>query len=207
MSRDEFQKRIAAFLPKNFEAEKQAFLDRCHYAAGGYDSREAMRQMVHGSLIKLESESVGEGYQGANRVFYMALPPSVFVKTSAAVRAEVFSNSGWNRVIVEKPFGKDLDSSAKLNEQLSSFFTEDQIYRIDHYLGKEMAQNMMVLRFANAIFEPIWNRHHVANVKITFKENFGTEGRAGYFDEFGIIRDVMQNHLLQLYAPCSCTIA
>jgi glucose-6-phosphate 1-dehydrogenase len=200
MSRDEFQKRIAAFLPKNFEDERTAFLARCYYASGGYDSREAMRAMVHDRVLALEPESVGEGFQGANRIFYMALPPSVFVKTAAAVRAEVFSSSGWNRVIVEKPFGKDLESSAKLNENLSTFFAEDQIYRIDHYLGKEMAQNMMVLRFANAIFEPIWNRYHIANVKITFKENFGTEGRAGYFDEFGIIRDVMQNHLLQLLA-------
>jgi glucose-6-phosphate 1-dehydrogenase len=180
------------------DAEVQAFSERLHYYAGGYDSHEHMKGMS-GELTNLEKQSKPD-HEGANRVFYMALPPSVFVKTAKAVRAEVFSSSGWSRVIVEKPFGKDVESSAKLNEALASIFNEDQIYRIDHYLGKEMAQNMMVLRFANATFEPIWNNQYISNVQITFKENFGTEGRAGYFDEFGIIRDVMQNHLLQLLA-------
>lgn len=105
---------------------------------------------------------------------------------------------GWNRVIVEKPFGKDLESSNKLSEHISSLYQENQIYRIDHYLGKEMVQNFMVLRFANRIFGPLWNRDHIASVVLTFKEPFGTQGRGGYFDEFGIIRDVMQNHLLQM---------
>ncbi len=122
---------------------------------------------------------------------------------------------GWNRVIVEKPFGKDLESSDKLSKHLASLFREEEIYRIDHYLGKEMVQNLLVLRcfnllyqfvfvlivfnrFANSIFQPIWNRNNVANVTITFKEPFGTQGRGGYFDEFGIIRDIMQNHLLQV---------
>ncbi|KAK2495119.1 hypothetical protein MC885_017564 [Smutsia gigantea] len=108
------------------------------------------------------------------------------------------SHRGWNRVIVEKPFGRDLQSSDRLSNHISSLFREDQIYRIDHYLGKEMVQNLMVLRFANRIFGPIWNRDNVACVIVTFKEPFGTEGRGGYFDEFGIIRDVMQNHLLQM---------
>ncbi|RXM91310.1 Glucose-6-phosphate 1-dehydrogenase [Acipenser ruthenus] len=95
---------------------------------------------------------------------------------------------GWNRVIVEKPFGKDLQSSDQLSNHLSSLFTEEQIYRIDHYLGKEMVQNLMVLRFGNRIFGPIWNRDSISCVVLTFKEPFGTEGRGGYFDEFGIIR-------------------
>lgn len=108
------------------------------------------------------------------------------------------SQIGWNRIIVEKPFGRDLQSSDRLSNHISSLFREDQIYRIDHYLGKEMVQNLMVLRFANRIFGPIWNRDNIACVILTFKEPFGTEGRGGYFDEFGIIRDVMQNHLLQM---------
>jgi glucose-6-phosphate 1-dehydrogenase len=110
------------------------------------------------------------------------------------------SRSGWNRVIVEKPFGRDSATSQALTEALGALFTERQQYRIDHYLGKEMSQNLMVLRFANSFFEPLWNRHYVNNVKITFKENIGTEGRGGYFDSFGIMRDVMQNHLMQLFA-------
>ena len=105
---------------------------------------------------------------------------------------------GWTRVIVEKPFGRDSDSSAKLSAHLASLFSEDEIYRIDHYLGKEMVQNLMILRFGNRLFGPTWNRESIACVLITFKEPFGTEGRGGYFDQFGIIRDVMQNHMLQM---------
>ena len=109
-----------------------------------------------------------------------------------------FIFSGWNRVIIEKPFGRDADSSEALSRHLSSLFREEEMYRIDHYLGKEMVQNLMVLRFGNRIFGPIWNRENIASVQITFKEPFGTQGRGGYFDTFGIIRDVMQNHLLQI---------
>jgi glucose-6-phosphate 1-dehydrogenase len=109
-----------------------------------------------------------------------------------------FFARGWTRVIVEKPFGRDLESSAHLSAHLAALFREDQIYRIDHYLGKEMVQNLMILRFGNRLFGPTWNRESIASVLITFKEPFGTEGRGGYFDEFGIIRDVMQNHLLQM---------
>ena len=102
-------------------------------------------------------------------------------------------------MIVEKPFGHDLESSDVLSKHLGSLFSEKEIYRIDHYLGKEMVQNLMILRFANQIFTPIWNRNHIASVMITFKEPFGTMGRGGYFDDFGIIRDIMQNHLLQIF--------
>ena len=108
------------------------------------------------------------------------------------------SQTGWTRVIVEKPFGKDSASSADLSNHLQKLFTEDQLYRIDHYLGKEMVQNLISLRFGNMIFGPTWNRNHIASITISFKEPFGTQGRGGYFDEFGIIRDVMQNHLLQI---------
>lgn len=113
-------------------------------------------------------------------------------------------------MIIEKPFGKDAESSKKLSDHLAKLFTEDQLYRIDHYLGKEMVQNLMTIRFGNKIFAPTWNRENIAAVTITFKEPFGTGGRGGYFDEFGIIRDVMQNHLLQILSlvamekPASC---
>lgn len=111
---------------------------------------------------------------------------------------------------MEKPFGKDADSSKELSNHLAKLFREEQLYRIDHYLGKEMVQNLMTIRFGNKIFSPTWNRENIASVLITFKEPFGTEGRGGYFDEFGIIRDVMQNHLLQILSlvamekPVSC---
>jgi len=105
---------------------------------------------------------------------------------------------GWSRVIVEKPFGKDSTSSKLLSDHLASLYTEDQLYRIDHYLGKEMVQNLMTIRFSNMLFNPTWNRQNIASILISFKEPFGTEGRGGYFDEFGIIRDIMQNHLMQI---------
>jgi len=134
------------------------------------------------------------------RIFYLAVPPSVFSTAAKAIKEAGLSQTGFNRVIIEKPFGKDFESSEKLSKELADLFSEDEIYRIDHYLGKEMVQNLMCLRFANSVFEPLWNRHHIKTVQIIFKENFGTQGRGGYFDEFGIIRDVMQNHLLQVLA-------
>ena len=109
-----------------------------------------------------------------------------------------FSRPNFTRLIVEKPFGRDLASSNQLSEHLSKLFSEEELYRIDHYLGKEMVQNLLVLRFANRILSRIWNRDSIQTVQILFKEPIGTEGRGGYFDEFGIIRDIMQNHLLQI---------
>merc|ERR1712168_1210356 len=138
------------------------------------------------------------GKSAANRLFYLALPPSVFEHVTTQLKETCMSPTGWNRIIVEKPFGKDSESSAVLADHLSSLFKEEQLYRIDHYLGKEMVQNLMTLRFGNRIFSPTWNRDNIASVVITFKEPFGTQCRGGYFDEFGIIRDVMQNHLLQI---------
>jgi len=115
-----------------------------------------------------------------------------------ATTQQASGDQGWSRLIIEKPFGRDSDTSAKLSEHLSQLYTEDQIYRIDHYLGKEMVQNLMALRFGNRIFSKTWDRENISSVYITFKEPFGTYGRGGYFDSFGMIRDVMQNHLLQM---------
>ncbi|XP_003382987.1 PREDICTED: glucose-6-phosphate 1-dehydrogenase-like [Amphimedon queenslandica] len=173
------------------KAKLDSFFAANDYVKGSYTEAEAFTAL-NDALLKIE-----KGRKG-NRLFYLALPPSVFDSVTKLIKTQCMSKTGWNRIIVEKPFGKDSESSAKLSKHLSSLFTEEEIYRIDHYLGKEMVQNLLVLRFANAIFQPIWNRDNIANVVITFKEPFGTKGRGGYFDEFGIIRDVMQNHLLQL---------
>ncbi|XP_064415298.1 glucose-6-phosphate 1-dehydrogenase isoform X2 [Latimeria chalumnae] len=167
------------------------FFSRNSYLPGSY-TEEAAFQKLNAHVNALPNG------QKANRLFYLALPPSVYEDVTRNIRASCMGKVGWNRVIVEKPFGKDLESSNKLSNHLSSLFKEEQIYRIDHYLGKEMVQNLMVLRFGNRIFGPIWNRDNIACVVLTFKEPFGTEGRGGYFDEFGIIRDVMQNHMLQM---------
>uniref|UniRef100_A0A3P9DPX4 Glucose-6-phosphate 1-dehydrogenase n=2 Tax=Maylandia zebra TaxID=106582 RepID=A0A3P9DPX4_9CICH len=168
-----------------------AFFSKNSYLSGRYDDGSSFDQLSkHLSSLP--------GGANANRLFYLALPPTVYHHVSKNIRTHCMSLKGWNRVIVEKPFGRDLQSSQELSTHLSSLFTENQIYRIDHYLGKEMVQNLMVLRFGNRIFGPIWNRNSVACVVLTFKEPFGTQGRGGYFDDFGIIRDVMQNHLLQM---------
>jgi len=135
-----------------------------------------------------------------NRLFYLATPPSLYetivenLGTSGLARPQ----GGWTRVIVEKPFGHDYESARALNSRLARVFREEQIYRIDHYLGKETVQNLLVLRFANGIFEPLWNRNHVAEVQITVAETIGVETRGAYYEEAGALRDMMQNHLLQL---------
>lgn len=162
-----------------------------HYVAGAYDTMTGF-EMLNQEMVAAEKGP-------SNRLFYLALPPSVFKPVTSMLKAACMAPQGWTRVIVEKPFGKDLASSDDLSQHLQKLFSEEQLYRIDHYLGKEMVQNLISLRFSNMIFGPTWNRDSIASVTITFKEPFGTQGRGGYFDEFGIIRDVMQNHLLQIF--------
>jgi len=136
---------------------------------------------------------------GGNRVYYLAVPPAAF-ETIVNELAERRSSEGWTRLIVEKPFGHDRASALGLNEMLRAHFREDEVFRIDHYLGKETVQNMLALRFANGIFEPIWNRQFIDHVQITVAESIGIEGRAGFYEQAGVIRDIFQNHLLQLVA-------
>ncbi len=137
---------------------------------------------------------------GGNRLFYCATPPSLYepivdhLGRSGLARVA----GGWTRIVVEKPFGRDLASARHLNGRLARVFGEDQIYRIDHYLGKETVQNLLVLRFGNGIFEPLWNRNHVAHVQVTVAESLGVETRGAYYEEAGALRDMMQTHLLQL---------
>lgn len=186
------------------EQEKyEEFWSLNRYVSGSYDSEEHFRKL-NSELQKQEQVSM------ANRLFYLALPPTVFETVTVHIRNVCMGQKGWTRIIIEKPFGRDAASSQRLSDHLATLFKEEQIYRIDHYLGKEMVQNLMTLRFGNRIFNPTWNRDNIASVQITFKEPFGTQGRGGYFDEFGIIRDVMQNHLLQILSlvamekPASC---
>lgn len=136
-----------------------------------------------------------------NRLFYLALAPNLFGPVSFNLRdGGLLESKGWHRLVIEKPFGYDLQSAQKLNEQLSQVFKEEEIFRIDHYLGKEMVQNIEVIRFANAFFEPLWNNKHIANVQITLSETVGVEDRGGYYDKSGALRDMVQNHMLQMLA-------
>ncbi len=134
-----------------------------------------------------------------NRTFYLSLPPSLFAPTAAALgEAGLSGSEGWVRLVVEKPFGRDLGSARALNDALHEHFAESQIYRIDHYLGKETVQNLLVFRLANPVFEALWNRNHVESVQILVGEELGVEERAGYYDQSGALRDMVQNHLTQL---------
>jgi glucose-6-phosphate 1-dehydrogenase len=134
-----------------------------------------------------------------NRLYYLAVPPSA-IETIVVAMGQRRGTGGWTRVVVEKPFGHDLESARHLNEVVRTYFDESEIFRIDHYLGKETVQNMLVLRFANGIFEPIWNRQFIDHVQITVAESLGIEGRAAFYEQAGAVRDIVQNHLLQLVA-------
>jgi glucose-6-phosphate 1-dehydrogenase len=135
-----------------------------------------------------------------NRLHYLSTPPSLYddITVQLGKAGLAAEHGGWTRIIIEKPFGHDLRSAQDLNELVTSVFREEQVYRIDHYLGKETVQNVLALRFANGIFEPLWNRNHVAEVQLTVAEMVGVEGRGGYYEEAGALRDMIQNHLLQV---------
>ncbi|KAJ8568606.1 hypothetical protein K7X08_028139 [Anisodus acutangulus] len=178
---------------ENCEDKMDHFLERCFYHSGQYNSEDAFAELD----CKLKEK---EGCRVSNRLFYLSIPSNIFVDAVRCASLKASSTSGWTRVIVEKPFGRDLESSSELTRCLKKYLTEEQIFRIDHYLGKELVENLSVLRFSNLVFEPLWSRNYIRNVQFIFSEDFGTEGRGGYFDNYGIIRDIMQNHLLQILA-------
>jgi glucose-6-phosphate 1-dehydrogenase len=199
MDRDDFLKRLTSNIknPDNDDTlgkKINEFKDLSTYVAGDYEKGEAFDELEK-HIDEIESR-----YQSkeCNRIFYLALPPSVFIPVSKNLKEHCYSRAGINRIIVEKPFGKDLESARELLGSIKQYWTEDETFRIDHYLGKEMVKNLLVLRFANVAMGAAWDKNSISNVQITFKEPFGTEGRGGYFDEFGIIRDILQNHLMQV---------
>jgi glucose-6-phosphate 1-dehydrogenase len=169
--------------------------DQCLFFQGlGAGTPEDFRALA-ARIQALEKEHQLPG----NRVFYLALPPLTYLPTIAGLgQAGLNEALGWTRLVVEKPFGEDLDSAVILNGQIHKYFAESQVYRIDHYLGKETVQNLLIFRFGNAIFEPLWHRNLVKSVQITVAESLGVEGRAGYYDQTGALRDMIQNHLTQL---------
>ncbi|MBW7883160.1 MAG: glucose-6-phosphate dehydrogenase [Caldilineaceae bacterium] len=207
MSDDEFRNQIGEALREHQEAEHttafdnvawENFAPRLFYQPGGYDDLASFQNLAT-RVAELDQETPTQ----QNHLFYLATPPNVFEPVTSLLK-EVglsnHSNGAWTRLIVEKPFGHDLESAQTLNEHLLKVFREEQVYRIDHYLGKETVQNILVFRFGNGIFEPIWNRNYVDHVQITVAESLGVGSRGGYYDKSGAIRDMVQNHVMQLVA-------
>jgi len=173
------------------------FCDRIHYQKGRFDDPVMFHQMER-FLQALNGRHNTEG----NVLFYMATPPSVFGMISEGLQSIGMNkeDNGWRRIIVEKPFGTDLASAQSLNKKILAYWDERQVYRIDHYLGKEAVQNLLAFRFANGMFEPLWNRTHIDHIQITATEQVGVEWRGGYYDKAGVLRDMIQNHLFQMMA-------
>lgn len=175
------------------DAVAQSLAERMHYVGGDFRDG-ALFQKIKKRLHEIDS--------AGGALFYLAIPPAIYATVIEQLGAGTLSSQAspeqWRRVIVEKPFGSDLGSARELNAVVHRHFSEDQVYRIDHYLGKETVQNLMVFRFANGIFEPIWNRRYIDHVQITAAETVGVERRANYYEGAGALRDMVQNHLMQL---------
>ncbi|MFH1086206.1 MAG: glucose-6-phosphate dehydrogenase [Chloroflexota bacterium] len=171
------------------------FVPRLSYVAGDYADPDTYRRLA----ARLDELDGTHGLRG-NRLYYLATPPLLYPAVVGQLGQAGLhqSDRGWARIIIEKPFGHDLASALELDTQVHSVFSEEQVYRIDHYLGKETVQNLLLFRFGNAIFEPLWNRSYVDHVQITVAESVGVEHRASYYDRAGVLRDMFQNHVLQL---------
>ena len=202
MSTEQFREKLSADMRElGSKADPTVWswlMERTQYLAGDFQSPEIYARLKD-VLAKVAKDFGTRG----DVLFYLATPPAFFAviarQLGAAGLAEE-TNEAWRRVIFEKPFGRDLVSARALNHELAQILRESQVYRIDHYLGKETVQNVLVLRFANGIFEPIWNRRYIDHVQITVAETVGVEQRAGYYDSSGALRDMVPNHLLQLLA-------
>jgi glucose-6-phosphate 1-dehydrogenase len=202
MSHDDFRNRMKDAIATYSEAKQvddavwDSFAKGIFYVAGDVNSPDAYRQ-IRDLLDKIDRERGTAG----NRVFYLSTSPTLYAEAIQQLGAAGLAQpegKGWTRIIIEKPFGHDLASAKELNIEVAKVFDEDQVYRIDHYLGKETVQNLLVFRFANGIFEPIWNRRYIDHVQISNAEAIGVEGRGGYYDSAGVLRDMIQNHVFQI---------
>jgi glucose-6-phosphate 1-dehydrogenase len=197
--RDEQSKDIREFATRPLEERLWSDLRQALYYQPGEFGDPDTYHRLSGLLADVEQRHGTEG----NVLFYLAVPPDFFAEIIwHLAQAGLVKEDGtcWRRVVIEKPFGRDLDSARALNAQIGEVLRENQIYRIDHYLGKETVQNIMVFRFANGLFEPIWNRRYVDHVQIKVSETVGVEDRGGYYDKAGVLRDMVQNHMFQLLA-------
>ncbi len=192
--RDELKKSLGEFATRKVDdAYGKSLLSNVSFVRGDVDDAGTYER------LRVELERVERAQQThGNRLFYVATPPSAFVPIASRLGQAGLAkedNGAWRRIIIEKPFGTDLASARALNSKLLEVFDEQQIYRIDHYLGKETGQNIMALRFGNAIFEPIWNRYHIDHIAITATETVGVEKRGKSYDSIGALRDMVPNHM------------
>jgi len=201
-SSDVWRDKLEPWIPEEYADHWQSLRARCHYHAGNVGTADDV--VVLAEHLDAFAREAGTEPDAAGRLYYLALKPSLFgpaVHHLEAAGLVQDDGAGWRRVVVEKPFGTDLASAQALNAELLDVLREDQILRIDHYLGKETVQNILAFRFQNAIFEPLWNRKHVESVEITVAESIGVEGsRGAYYDTAGALRDMVQNHVLQVLA-------
>jgi len=202
MSDTAFQESVAQAVRENAtchvrDQDLRSFTQSFVYVAGDYDQSDAFEKLSN-RLEELDRERHLEG----NRLYYLATPPAVYPKVIAQIKqaglAKPANENSWARIIIEKPFGHDLGSAKKLNRTILEAFDETQVYRIDHFLGKDTVQNLLALRFGNGIFEPLWNRNYVEHVQITAAETLGVEQRAAFYETTGALRDMVQSHVLQL---------
>lgn len=200
-SDEEFRNKMQIAIQENKEIDNdeliEKFLSHLYYTPIQFDDTASYANLMD----KLDQLS-HERSIGGNRIFYLSTPPSLYKTIPQHLAASGLNNQqeGWKRLIIEKPFGFDLNSAIDLKNKLLKDWTEEQIFRIDHYLGKETVQNLLVTRFSNGFFEPLWNRNYIHHIEITSAENIGVENRGGYYDHSGALRDMVQNHLLQLTA-------
>ncbi len=206
MSDDQYRAKLRTWIDKDSEGSQSDTESWNDFAQGiQYMAADYHDPAIYQGLKQLLAEKDATRRTGGNRIYYLATAPSDYVDIIRNLGAngmgqEHADGSGWIRIIIEKPFGRDLRSALRLNGEVSSVFGEDQIYRIDHYLGKETVQNILIFRFANGIFEPIWNRQFIDNIQITAAENIGVGSRGPYYEEAGALRDMVQNHVMQLLA-------
>jgi glucose-6-phosphate 1-dehydrogenase len=188
-----FRQRMTEFLPP--ELLKEQFMNKIYYQTIDYDQNEDYIKLKNRLEVLRQERNIP-----ANYLYYLSTPPNLYdIIPQKLAHADLnLQSDGFKRLIIEKPFGNSLSSAKSLNISLLKNYEENQIYRIDHYLGKETVQNLMVTRFANGIFEPVWNRNFIDRVEITSAESLGVEGRGGYYDQSGAMRDMVQNHLLQV---------
>jgi glucose-6-phosphate 1-dehydrogenase len=200
---DEFRDRMKSALARNGPVDEEkwrAFAGRLFYLPVEYDDKPSHVHLAE----KLRVLDMEHG-TGGNRIFYLAIPPTLYETTARMLGRVGLSGErkGWSRIVVEKPFGRDLETAISLDKVLHEHFQEPQIFRIDHYLAKETVQNILMFRFSNAIFEPLWNRRYIDHVQIMAAEALGVGHRAGYYENAGVLRDMFQNHMMQLLSLCA----